>query len=129
MKKHFLLLSILILVLFGSHFLINDFTPTPLKYTDIIISHALLALLSFGGVFLLYFMNDFDAEKVGLTFLSLSVVKMLFALSYILVQIHMFNKPNSLAISFLLVYFIHLVFLSIVTFGLVSNNNSVKKEE
>lgn len=120
---------IVVLILFGSHFFINDFISAPLKNSDIIISHVLLALLSLGGVFSLHFMKGFDINKVGLTFLALSVFKMLFALTYILIQIKSFDKPNSLAISFLMVYFVHLVFLSIVTFSLVSNNNSVKKGE
>lgn len=129
MKKHFIFLFILYLVLFGAHISINYALVSPLKLSDIIISHLFLVGLFSAGVFLLHFVNDFDKNKLGVTFLGLSVIKMLFALGYIIVQLYTFSKPNSLAISFVLVYFLYLVYLSVITFGLLNNNDYTKKEE
>lgn len=117
------------MVVFGINTSINYVLESPLKLSDIIISHLFLLGLFSAGVFLLHFVNDFDKNKLGVTFLGLSVVKMLFALGYIIVQIYTFSKPNSLAISFVLVYFLYLVYLSVITFGLLNNNDYTKKEE
>lgn len=129
MKNHLVLLSVVYLLLFGAHFAVNMFFPNPLKIGDVVIMHVFLLGLFSAGVFLLNFINDFDKNKLGVTFLGLSVVKMLFALGYILIQLHVFKKPNSLAISFVLVYFLYLIYISVIAFQLLNKNDYIKKVE
>lgn len=114
--------------LFGAHSLINSLLESPLLFTDIVISHILLVVLFGAGVYLIHFVNDFDKTKVGITFLGLSMIKMLFALGFIIVQIQINNKPNALAISFVGVYFIYLMHLSFVTFSILNLKGDLKKE-
>lgn len=128
LKKHLIILVVLFFLLFGLNLLINPFLTTPLLVTDIVISHIILFVLYAAGVYLLHFINDFDKTKVGLTFLGLSVIKMLFALGYVVVQIQVNNKPNGLAINFVLVYFIYLIYLSYVTFSILNLKQYLKKE-
>lgn len=128
MKKHLILLVVLFLVLIGGNFIVNPLFSNPLTLFDIVLSHVILVLLFGAGIFLIHFVNDFDKTKVGLTFLGLSVVKMLFALGFIVVQIQVNKKPNELAISFVTVYFIYLVYLSYVTFSILNLKADLKKE-
>lgn len=129
MKKHLKIYLILVLVIFGGHVGINATLPSPISFLDILYSHLVLILVFSLGIFVLHTINKVDKEKVGITFLGLSVVKMLIALTFILVQIKMFGKPNALAYHFLLVYFLNLVIVSVFTFKIVNSNNYLSKAE
>lgn len=127
LKKHLIILIVLFFLLFGLNLLINSFLSTPLLFTDLIISHVLLFVLYAAGIYLIHFVNGFDKTKVGITFLGLSVIKMLFALGYVVVQIQVNKKPNGLAINFVAIYFLYLIYLSYVTFSLLNLKQELKK--
>ena len=128
MKKQLLTFLLLSLGLFGLHFGINFAFPTPLLITDLIAIHAILLTVFILGIYVLNLINEIDKEKVGMTFLGLSTVKMLIALSFILIQIKVFKKPNAVVYHFLVIYFIDLVYISLVTLKLLQHNNYTKKE-
>ncbi len=129
MKKHLVLFVIFSTVLFGLHYLINSSFENALSLIDLISSHVTLYVSFSLGIYALHLINSIDKDKVGITFLALSVLKMLIALTFILIQIKGNNKPNTLAYHFLSLYFIDLIFVSIVTFQIINKNNYAAKEE
>lgn len=129
MKKQLLTFILLSLAMFGLHTGINLTLPNPLLFISLIAIHTTLLIIFTLGIYVLNLINEIDHEKVGITFLGLSTIKMLIALSFILVQIKVFKKPNTVAYHFLIIYFIDLVFISLVTLKILQNNNYSKKEE
>lgn len=129
MKKQLITFLLISIAMYGIHTGINLLLPSPLSIVSLISIHTTLLIVFSLGIYVLNLINDIDHEKVGITFLGLSTVKMLIALSFILVQIKVLKKPNAVAFHFLIIYFIDLVFISLVTLKILQNNNYTKKEE
>ena len=81
--------------------------------------HGVLFILTFGGYCLLLAIKKFDENKLGFTFLAVSTIKLLIAVSLILVLIKVMNSPKSVAIHFAGMYFFYVLYLAVQTFKLL----------
>ena len=87
---------------------------------DLVLIHAVLFSLTFGGYCALLAIDKFDHNKVGFTFLAISTLKLLVSASLILIMVRVFEKPNAIAIHYAGIYFFYVLFLAFQTFRLVN---------
>jgi hypothetical protein len=114
------------LILFVVHFGLNYFLKS-ISNADVVLIHVILFLLTLGGYLLILMMKKVDETKIGFTFLAVSTIKLLVAVSLILILFKGFGRPKSIGVHFAGAYFLYIIFLSIKTFLMLNDEIDNKK--
>lgn len=131
MKKHIFIILGFSVILFIVHFFINNVLPQEYKLSKNFITYIHTVLLSISSLstLALHYIDGIDKNRVGQVFLGLTIFKMLVVLCFILIQIKVFNNPKIIAYHLLIIYFLHLILISLLTFKIINSNNYGKKEQ
>lgn len=86
----------------------------------LILIHAYLGLILLGSHFILKKIKSIDETKVGLTFLAMTLFKMMLAIGFLLIMFNTFEFKRIIIIShFFAPFFIYLIFEVILTLKLI----------
>lgn len=116
------------IALFAAHFGLNYLLES-ISNADVILIHSILFLLTLGGYLLILMMKKVDETKIGFTFLAVSTIKLLVAVSLILILFKGFGRPKSIGVHFAGAYFLYIIFLSIKTFLMLNDDLDNKKAQ
>ena len=108
-KQSSLILPMTLLAVFVLHLLITMFLlPDKLPFLVIAV-HGYLTGLLFVGLFLVKKVKSIDHTKVGMTFLAITMFKMMFAIGFLLVMYNYFPVDRMIiTIHFFIPFFIYL---------------------
>ena len=125
-KKPLIQTIIVFVILLICHLGLNHLLNS-ISVSDVLTIHIILFALTLGGLLLLQLVKKHDENKIGLTFLAISTIKLLISVSIILVLLKVAGRPKEIAIHFSGAYFLYIIFLSIKTFSMLNSNISIKK--